>query len=495
MRPRHWFAAAAAFTLGFLAGAPLQAADMDTEVVLEELQSMKARISELETQLKEAKQAKVAADQARREAEKARREAQAARKEAEETAKRYEAWTARALPPSLPMQVPPATADAKQLPQTAPPKRTTKAENAKKDTLKIGGALWLNYAYENWNQSNRDRGGDATFDLFRLSVDGEKGNLGISAQYRWYSYMNVIHHGYVYYDFAPEWQGQVGITQVPFGILPYASHSYWFGLPYYFGLEDDYDLGVKLIWDNDPFNIQLAYFKNDEYGNGSRLARYSYDVVSPSSRCTTGLRPGAIGYNVSQCNEENNQLNVRFAYLLHHTKDWKTELGLSSEYGQLYNQFSRAKGDHWAAAAHVNSFYGPWNFQLEGGRYELSPKNPAGFNRGYTTMGAFLSAEDVANKANFLVVNIARNFNVSWGPITKLTCYNDYSHLFKDNPSYEDSQLNTTGCAVTAGPTYTYVDFILGKNATFLDDPGTGLGPGATNKWELRFNINFEYYF
>ena len=40
---------------------------------------------------------------------------------------------------------------------------------------------------------------------------------------------------------------QVGVHQVPFGILPWASHNFYFQLPYYLGLEDDYDLGVKHI--------------------------------------------------------------------------------------------------------------------------------------------------------------------------------------------------------------------------------------------------------
>jgi hypothetical protein len=481
MKVGAWLPAAA--VLAAAAATPLYAAKLDSEAVLRELQSMKARITELETQLKEAK---ATAERARREAEQARREAQAARKQAEAAAARSGGPLARAEPPSQPMEAPAATADQEQVAQTAAPAKKSK------DTLKIGGALWLNYAYKDWDQGSRDRGGDASFDLFRLSVDGKKGNLGISAQYRWYSYMNVIHHGYAYYDFAPQWQGQLGITQVPFGLLPYASHSYWFGLPYYFGLEDDYDLGMKLIWDNTPFNVQFAYFKNSEYADSYNLDRYSYDVVSPSARCTAGPNTGV---NVSQCNQEDNQFNARFAYTVQQGKDWKTELGLSGEYGQLYNHYSRGKGDHWAAAAHINSFYGRWNFQLEGGRYELNPNNPAGFNPGYTTMGAFGAAEDVANRANFLVANIARDFDVNWGLITKLTCYNDYSHLFKDVSDFEDSQLNTTGCAVTAGPTYTYIDLILGKNATFLNDPGTGLGPGATDQWEPRFNINFEYYF
>ena len=490
MTVRPWVPVAALVVVA-AAGAPLDAAELDSEAVLQELQTMKARISELEHQLEEAKQAKADAEQARREAEQARREAQVARKEAQAAAARYSALAAGSLPPSQPMQAPPPTSDQEYVAQEEAP-----AEEETGDSLKIGGALWLNYAYLDWNQTNKDKGGDFAFDLFRLSVDGKKGDLGISAQYRWYSYQDVIHHGYFFYDFLPKWQGQLGITQVPFGILPYASHSYWFGMPYYFGLEDDYDIGLKLVYDDDPFNIQLAYFKSDEYGTGARLARYSYDVVRPSNRCTSGLYPTDPGYDVSQCNEENNQLNGRFAYIIDHGNDWTTELGLSGEYGQLYNHYTRAKGTHWAAAAHLNGYYGPWNLQLEFGRYELNPNNPLGFDRKFTTLGAFESPEDVANKSSFLVANIARDFAVSWGPISKLTCYNDYSHMFKDESGFEDSQLNTTGCAVTAGPTYTYIDFILGKNATFLNDPlGTGLAAGATNQWEPRFNINFEYYF
>ena len=54
---------------------------------------------------------------------------------------------------------------------------------------------------------------------------------------------------------------------------------------------------------------------------------------------------------------------------------------------------------------------------------------------------------------------------------------------------------NTLGCLVTAGPTYTYVDLITDNNATYMDDPlGTGMGQGAGDEWETRFNINFEYY-
>jgi hypothetical protein len=230
----------AAAVLAAAAATRLYAAELDSEAVLEELQSMKARITELETQLKEAKQAKAAAERARREAEQARREAQAAPKQAEAAAARSGGPLARAEPPSQPREAPPTAADQEYLAQEEKP-----AKEESKDTLKIGGALWLNYAYRHWDQTDRDKGGDFALELFRLSVDGRKDKLGISAQYRWCSYMDVLHHGYFFYDFAPKWQGQLGITQAPFGILPYASHSYWFGLPYYFGLEDDYDIGDR----------------------------------------------------------------------------------------------------------------------------------------------------------------------------------------------------------------------------------------------------------
>jgi hypothetical protein len=301
----------------------------------------------------------------------------------------------------------------------------------------------------------------------------------ISAEYRWYSYQDVIHHGWLGYNFGENWQAQLGVTQVPFGLLPYASHNWWFAVPYYLGFEDDYDLGLKTIWDRDGWNLQLAFFKNEEYGSASRLKRYSFDIVSDL-----------------QDNEETNQFNARIARTLTHGDSSTTELGLSGQWGQIYNSATDDHGDMWAAAAHVNGTYGPLNVMLQALSYDYRPENPDGVDNDTIEMGAFDVSSLVASEGEIYLVGVSYDVPVAWGPISKLTFYNDYSILDKSGVG-PDSQINTTGCLITAGPVYTYIDLILGKNAQFLgggDNP-FGAADDSDDEWNKRFNVNVGYYF
>ena len=69
--------------------------------------------------------------------------------------------------------------------------------------------------------------------------------------------------------------------------------------------------------------------------------------------------------------------------------------------------------------------------------------------------------------------------------------------MFKDESTFKDSQLIDPGCVFEAGPFWIWVDLLFGKNAWYLNDSPehSGLGPGGTDKWEYRFNLNFEWYF
>jgi len=351
--------------------------------------------------------------------------------------------------------------------------------------IDIGGALRFNYALRSFDEDSKARGGDFEFDIFRIDVDGRYKDLTVSAQYRWYSFMDVIHHGWVGYDFTDQWHIEAGITQVPFGLLPYASHNWWFGVPYYIGLEDDYDMGLKSVYAAETWELQLAFFKNGEWGSPSKLERYSYDVVIDESNFPR------------QANEETNQFNARLAYTFEHSGLGSTEVGLSGQYGQLFNSITDGTGDHWAAAAHLNGYYGPFNLMLEAARYGFDPDNPADVDDDQILMGAFAVAAPVAAQGTVYVANLAYDVPVEWGPISLLTFYNDYSILVKDADDFNDSQINTLGCLVTAGPLYTYIDFILGKNAQFLGGGSEAFGAArdSDDDWNARFNINVGYYF
>ncbi|MEA1928605.1 MAG: porin [Candidatus Auribacterota bacterium] len=347
--------------------------------------------------------------------------------------------------------------------------------------VQLGGAFSVNYAYQDWDYYNRAREGDMAFDKLRLAIDGSISDVLISVQYRWYSYMDVIHHGWIGYDFLDSLQVQLGITQVPFGLLPYASHNWWMGLPYYIGLEDDYDMGLKAIWDSGPFDVQLAFFKNADLGDPSNLDRYSFDVVT-------------VG---DQTNEEVNQVNARVAYTLEHGDLGSTELGVSGELGQLYNQTTEDDGNHWAAGAHVNGNYGPFNLQLEVAQYEYNPENPEGISDNTVEMGAFAASYPVAAEGTIYVANIAYDLEVDFGPVSGLTFYNDFSFIDKSENGYKDSQINTTGCMIIAGPLCTFVDVIVGRNAIWLGTGSDAMASAASsnNNLHTRVNINVGYYF
>lgn len=55
----------------------------------------------------------------------------------------------------------------------------------------------------------------------------------------------MLREGWIGYRFSDSHRLQIGLTTVPFGILPYTGNNYFFNLNYYAGLEDDADMGIN----------------------------------------------------------------------------------------------------------------------------------------------------------------------------------------------------------------------------------------------------------
>ena len=363
-------------------------------------------------------------------------------------------------------------------------KQLAEVEEVEEKRVTLSGTLKLNYAYKNFDRGSKDRGGDLTMGNFRLGFDADINDILLSVQYRWYPHMDTIHHGWIGHEFSDSLQLQFGITRVPFGILPCASHSYWYGITYYLGLEDDYDFGLNLLFKPSPHDLRVAFSKNGEWGSSSNLERYSYDVVRDSTNFP------------SQSNEEINQLNARYTYLIDHGEEAHTELGVSGQWGQLYNRTIESCGYHWAAGCHLNGDYGPVNLMLEAIRYEYDPKNPPAVDDATVLMGAFDGAYLVAAKGYVYVAGVSYDVPMKWGSVTKLTFYNDYSILMKDEDGFKDSVINTLGCKISAGAMYAWLDIIMGRNAMYLGGPADSFGAGESDAdWDVRYNISIGYYF
>lgn len=358
-------------------------------------------------------------------------------------------------------------------------------QSVSQDRIDVGGAVRFQYSFEDYVPTNRDRAGDLDLDTIRINFDGRIADVLLSAELRYYQYMEVVHHAWVGYQFDKHWQGQVGITKVPFGVLPYNSHNFFFDTGYYVGLEDDYDAGAKLLYENGPWDIRLAFFKNDELGGvdgyvSDRSDRYSYDIVGER-----GPAEGAFAAPSRRLGEGNTIVG-RLAHTWENTDGDSTELGLSLLRGEIYDVDGSA-GDYRAGAVHINGNYGRWNLQLQAARYEYDLDT--GAER--LAVGAYAFFDTIPAEAELYTANLAYNLPVDWGPVTDLTFYSDNSLLTGKSAGLDDTTMNILGVAVAAGGLYTYFDLVSAENQPFI---GGTLGANSGER-NTRFNVNVGYYF
>lgn len=404
-------------------------------------------------------------------------------------------------------------------------------ETENTDYVKFGGALRFNAAHQNYEFEPTATSTYATFDTWRLNVSASYSDIILDFEYRFYPTFNThfIHHGYIGYNFSESFNMQLGVTQVPFGNLTYNSHSWWFLIPYYVGLEDDYDMGIKFTYDvSDKLNIMAAYFLQQEpagpaYGNasfgGPAAGTYSYNVIPDMN--------GDLSSDGSASSiQERNQFNLRLDYEMLEG----THIGVSGQMQGIYNSTLEDTEYGHAFAAHLNSDFNNFNVKAQFTNYNYAAKDDNGATLDRVQMGAYgdpYYGDGVAAKANIITAGVAYSIGVDWGPISNVQPYIDYSLMTKDGSidvdgqtfDFEDSHMLVPGFLITAGNIFTYVDFALGKNHPWLtSDFGKGLGVGHvysndTNEyyydaakagqpvpiseqdWNLRFNINIGYYF
>lgn len=369
------------------------------------------------------------------------------------------------------------------------------AQEKNEDYVKFGGAVRYNIHDKSWNDDKSDP--QFTWDTWRLNVNARTAGVDLSFEYRWYPSGNyhVLHHGWLGYGFSDDLYMKLGVSQVPFGITQYASHSWWFQIPYYVGLEDDYDMGLKFDYTGiENLELNFAYYHSAEPAGGGNSenfkdARYSYDIV--------GTADGAPM-------KEGRQFNIRAAYNI--TEN--IEVGLSGQFGQnLYDKdydFEEGGPANYddsestsAFAAHVVANFGDgFNFKGEYISYDYGAVNSDGSDADILTMGAYAAPYYVASEGDIWVAGLAYSIPVEWGPISNIQPYVDYSVINKAEDNFESSQHLVPGMLITAGSIYTYVDYAMGKNNAWLGSWTNGLAAGHPDAdWESRFNINIGYYF
>lgn len=392
---------------------------------------------------------------------------------------------------------------------------------------KVGGAVRTNTMYTIYENETaplptENRNG-LFWDTFRLEVEGHTRGIGLTFEYRFYPGFNshFLKKGFLSYDFAEQSHFEIGITQVPFGMLPLNGNSWWFQLPYYVGLEDDWDTGLKYRYSENHWTFHVAYFLMaeprgvSEPGYGSFMsARYSYDILPVD------------GYNG---NKERNQLNLRAEY-----EKGKFLAGISLQGGEIYNSVTEKSGAALAGALHSKiTLTKKMTLKLQATHY-LHPNVTADSGQvvDYVNMGAYgFGTYRVSAEASIFSIGLSFEQPLAWGPFESITFYEDYSFMNKYGETFvggqrvpfHNSHHNVLGFLVKAGSIFAYFDIASGINQPWLSSafggsalaagrgenpsvvPGGDANPDLggvqpnpiddTPPVDTRFNINIGYYF
>lgn len=356
------------------------------------------------------------------------------------------------------------------------------AQEKERPSFKLGGALRFNYNFCDWKAGHRDRGGDFGFDVLYFKLTGTYHNVILSADYRFYSKDfggPMLKYGWIGYRFDEKNQVQLGLTGVPFGIQPVASHNFFLQIAYYVGLEDDSDMGIKYLYTGDRWDLAFAFFKNAD------------ELLFGSDNETSDDR---YGYDVAGRNKEINQFNGQAFYKF--GENGKQRLGASAEFGQLYNLDTRKNGTHYAFAVHYELLWEQISLKAQATVYAMHPKNKDGDDDTTVSMTAYGAPYLVAAKANIYMLSAGYTFPINRKYLKKIQVYNDFGCLDKQESNFKDSFQNVTGCMLDGGPVCIYVDYAMGKNHGWLGPDWNGFGAGGeSNSWHARFNVNVGYYF
>lgn len=380
--------------------------------------------------------------------------------------------------------------------RSAEPKGAAKLKLPDDLDIRVIGSIAFGAKYKSWPNAagTGAEGPSATFERVALGIDGQYRGFVVNADYRFYGKYGTLHHAYIGYKHKDVFEIDGGVHRVPFGILPYASHNWFETLPYYVGLADDYDLGVKATVWKGGLNLQFAYYAQPEpaqFGATSNSARYSYDLVA-----TNATEIPSLGANSPQTNEEKHTGVARVAYAWAHRGEDSTEIGASGQFGGMLNTATRRYGTRWAAAVHYVGWYRNFNLQVEGLYYDFSPQNPTGQPRSWVTLGAWDAPYRVASEGFIGVANVAYRLHLKSKVLDWIMFYNDHSLLWKRTAGFDRTHMNVTGILLANRFIYTYIDAATGRNHPwFSPNYEDTLAEGDTRpRWWVWLNLSIGFY-
>ena len=355
------------------------------------------------------------------------------------------------------------------------------------------GTLQLKGVYNDWDDVDKDTGGDLNFGKFVLGVDGQHDDFLYSLEYRFYDGYQFLKKGWMGYEASDNDTVKVGLIQTPFGNMDYGYLGWYGTLPYLSGFNDNQNAGITWDHTQGAWDTSLAFFKSDQLGDGNE-----HYGANPVGNTPTD----EDGNPTNQGNTAENQLAGRVAYTFGQGTDYTTEVNVSAKGGQLYNNYTQDSGSSWQAAVGLSGSYGSWLTQLQATAYEYDAENPdesaSGISDNVMQIGAFNFNYLIPAEGQMYSASLGYSMDVDWGAIDNLYFYNDFSYISPEadysplNGGFgdvDDPMLNDLGMKVTAGPYYAWFSVVANKNALGY------FGSPTDDQWHTSVQTNFGFNF
>ncbi|SNR39138.1 hypothetical protein [Flavobacterium sp. ov086] len=357
-------------------------------------------------------------------------------------------------------------------------KADTLAVDSEKPRFTINGAFRVHYKDEFYNETRKKEGGEFGFDLFGLVVNASHKKFKIMADMRFMPASSggiMLKEGWVGYDFQNGDDIQVGLVQSPFGNLEYNSYSWFLGIGYALGFEGKYAMGAKYHHKGNTWDWQLAFMKN-------AMETFTNDPA---------LRQNQWSASVLGDNKEINELAGQIVYKIK-TNNFLHKIGVSGQFGQLYNFVEDRMGSRNAFAFHYNMDYKNLGIKAEVYKYEFNPK---GKSSEYVDMGSFGYTYQVVSKGDVYALSAKYSIPFKGKSLNEIAFYSEYGYLGKKY-NLKASEMLTNGVLIRVlDGIYTYVEYVAGYNHPFLGSNQASLYNDYDNKWHARLQCNIGYYF
>ncbi|AXR06285.1 porin family protein [Salinimonas sediminis] len=350
--------------------------------------------------------------------------------------------------------------------------------------VEIGGHVRVNYGHLDWQPAQLRDGFE--FESIRLNLSGETEQFSWKAEYRWYENVDfdTVRYADLTYKYNDDLSFTGGITKVPFGLLPFASNNFWFGVNYYIGLEDDYDAGFTTNYQTGNWDFHAGYFLNDEYNDATETGRYSFDLYADPAGEDGGYR-----------NQEDGQFNLRANYTGKWIEGATTDVGASFQHGNILNLDTMDEGDMTAYAVHLRHIQGDFKVELQYTDFDYDLAAPEGELTDRVQLSSFNAPFFMASEGQSYVANLVYSIPYQFEAVSDISCYSEYSKVTSDLEAGKDSSLWTNGCSFGWDKLFVYVDSIQGENMWFAGGPGVGLDLGGLQDTTHRLNISLGIYF